>query len=434
MPEISYSNLDLIIRDIARQNIFYSHLTEELIDHICCDVEEEMHGGLDFSEAYTKVKGKLGTEGLRKIQEDTLYAVDTKYRHMKRTMKISAITGTILLSFAALFKISHLPFAGVMMLLGALTLLLVFLPSAMNVLWKETRSGGRLFLLVSGFITGAALILGILFKVQHWPGAGLMITLSAAAGIILLIPSVLLVKLRDPESRAKRPIYITGAVAMSIYFAGLLFKVMHWSPWELLTIAGTGLLFLVVIPWYTFSEWRNEENISTRFIFLVIAPLIILVPATFLNLNTQLSYDEGFDMNLERQIALGVSLGESNISFIEKQTELPRIEAMRKLHAETEALLSTMKMQADIVGPPANDSIVKRNITSAIDEYREVLTSTGFADENFDRLISLTTYLTPDGKSEIFQWPVSLSYSIALLRNGVLTAESLALEKIAYKQ
>ena len=83
---------------------------------------------------------------MKDIQEETLYAVDTKYRYMKNLMKISGVAGTVMFGFAALFKIQHWPGAGIMMTLGALILVFAFMPSALVVLWKETHSRKRLFL------------------------------------------------------------------------------------------------------------------------------------------------------------------------------------------------------------------------------------------------------------------------------------------------
>ena len=110
------------------QEIGFSHLFHDLVDHICCDVEYQMQQGMSFDEAYKKVKAKIGFRGLKKIQEETLYAVDTKYRNMKKLMKISGVAGTIMLGFAAIFKISHWPFAGILLTLGAFVSLF-FIPA-----------------------------------------------------------------------------------------------------------------------------------------------------------------------------------------------------------------------------------------------------------------------------------------------------------------
>jgi hypothetical protein len=148
-------------------------------------VENEMQNGLSFSEAYHMVRQKMGHRRLKEIQEETLYAVDTKYRHMKNTMRISGIAGTVLLGFGALFKIQHWPLAGSMTTLGGIVLALIFLPSALGVLWKETHNRKRLLLFISAFFAGGFFILGTIFKIQHWPGAGIILTLAAVSGIIL---------------------------------------------------------------------------------------------------------------------------------------------------------------------------------------------------------------------------------------------------------
>lgn len=56
MPELSLQNIDQISNDVRKQEITFSHLLEELIDHICCDVENEMQNGFSFSEAYRRVR------------------------------------------------------------------------------------------------------------------------------------------------------------------------------------------------------------------------------------------------------------------------------------------------------------------------------------------------------------------------------------------
>jgi len=191
MPELGLQHIDQISRDITRQEITFSHLLEDLIDHVCCDVENEMMQGLSFTEAYLKVKQKIGSRRLKEIQEDTLYAVDTKYRFMKNVMKISGVTGTIMFGLASMFKIQHWPGAGILLTLGALILAFVFLPSALSVLWKETHNRKRLFLVISAFLAGMLYIFGILFKIQHWPMAGPILSLAAISGILFLFRPLL---------------------------------------------------------------------------------------------------------------------------------------------------------------------------------------------------------------------------------------------------
>ena len=348
--ELTPREIDRISRDIARQEITFSHLLEDLIDHVCCDVESEMISGIPFSEAYRKVKEKMGNRRLKEIQEETLYAVDTKYRKMKKTMKISGVAGTVLMGFAATLKIMHLPLAGTFLTLGAMLLALLFLPSALTVLWKETRSGRKLFLFITAFLAGSFFILGILFKVQHWSGAGLIITLSLATGLLLFLPSLLLTKIRETEISAKIPVYITAALGLGMYIAGLFLKINHWPLAGLLMSAGALVIFLVVFPWYVWLTWREEKNITVKYLFMVITCLVVALPTTLLNMGVQQSYEAGFYTHQYQQEALHNYQRERNNAealvyhFMVSDTEI------RELHNRTNELLVIVnEMEAEMV-------------------------------------------------------------------------------------
>ena len=280
MAELSLRNIEQISSDVRKHEIIFSHLPDELIDHLCCDVEHEMSNGLAFQEAYRNVKEKMGSGRLREIQQETLYAVDTKYRKMKQTMKISAIAGTVMLGFAALFKIMHWPGAAILLTLGGFALAFVFMPSALTVLWKETHSSKRLFLYISAFISGMLFIIGVVSKVQHWPMSGLVLTLAALSGVFFLIPSALVAKLSGPKDRRKIPVYILGAAGLVFFILAILFKIQHWPMASLLLALGTVTVFLVAFPWYTWLTWKDDKHVSSEFIFMVAGSLAAFMTAT----------------------------------------------------------------------------------------------------------------------------------------------------------
>lgn len=287
MPELTSQNIEQISCDISRQEIVYSHLLDELVDHVCCDVENEMLAGIAFPEAYEIVKRKAGPGRFREIQKDTLYAVDFKYRNMKNTMKTSAIAGTIMFGLASLFKIQHWPLAGILMTAGAILLAFVFLPTALGVLWKETHNKNRIFLFVSGFIAGAFLIVGALFKVQHWPLAGIMLSASVLSGVFLFFPALLITIFKDEERRKYRYLALTTITGIIFYNLGILFKIQHWPMATLLIIIGTVTTGFIALPWYTRISWHDSKTIHPEFIFLVVACLVIFVPGMLINLNYQ---------------------------------------------------------------------------------------------------------------------------------------------------
>jgi len=381
MPDLSIQNIDQIRNDISRQEISFSHLLDELIDHVCCDVENEMLNGLEFSEAYEKVRKKIGPEQFREIQKETLYAVDFKYRNMRNTMKISGIAGTILLGFAALFKIQHWPGAGIMMTLGAFILALVFLPSALSVLWKETHNKRRLFLFVSAFITGAFFITGTLFKVQHWPGAATVLLISAFSALFMFFPAVITMIYNNEENKKHRYVAVTGAAGAIMYILGMSFKIQHWPLASILILLGILILGFIALPWYTYLTWKDEKYIDTKFIFLIVASLAIVVPGALVNLNLQYGYQEGYYINIERQDSFTRYLIDSNSKLVRNINDTSAIEKAAIIHTGTLTLLNLIdqiqtKMVQESEGQPGkpalSDNILVNTETGLKIDYKHI--------------------------------------------------------------
>jgi len=379
MHELTLSNIDEITRDIKNQDITFSHLADDLIDHICCDIENEMQKGLTFTNAYNLVRHKMGNRRLKEIQEETLYAVDTNYRHMKNTMKISGIAGTTLFGLAALFKIQHWPLAGIMLTLGAFILTFVFMPSVLGVLWKETHNRKRLLLFISAFLAGGFFILGTLFKIQHWPGAGIILSLAAISGGLFFIPALLVSKVRDQENKNRRPVYILGAAGVICYVTGMLFKVQHWPFASTLMVLGVILLCFITLPCYTWITWKEEKHISARFLYAVIGILLIMVPGAIVNLNLQRPYENGFYLNQVQEQVMYNYLYRNNKSLMILYHDSISYPEMEQLHSRTANLLNyisdlQLKMIRESEGEPGKPAVsadkIKQTETGMEIQYR----------------------------------------------------------------
>lgn len=475
MPELSLHNIDQISRDISRQEITFSHLLDDLIDHICCDVEYEMQAGLDFLAAYGKVKQKMGSRRLKEIQEETLYAVDLKYRHMKNTMKISGIAGTVLLGFGALFKIQHWPLAGTMTTLGAVTLALVFMPSALGVLWKETHSRKKLFLYISAFLAGMCFILGTLFKVQHWPGAGVILLLAAFFGLLFFIPALLVQKLQDQENKTKRPVYVLAAAGAICFAAGMVFKIQHWPLSGTLMVLGLLILCLITYPWYTWISWKEESHITPKFLYITIGLLLILLPGALINMNLSQTYEEGFYSHQEQQKALYGYLYRNNNSLLIRYHDSLNYPAMEQFHSRTTELINYIggiesgmisaaegKPGAPVIlsneivqtetGPAINyyeiskpfqtqpvtdfllpGSKTREALNALMTEYKAFIPGLVPGDElsKISDLLDISLYLPDDLTENSNVSMMSGLHSLELLKNGLLTVESGVLKVIA---
>jgi hypothetical protein len=434
-----------------------------------------MQKGSDFTEAYQRVRHKMGSRRLKEIQEETLYAVDTKYRYMKNTMKISGVAGTVLFGFAAMFKIQHWPLAGTLMTLGALVLAFIFLPSALSVLWKETHNRKRLFLVFSAFFAGMLFILGTLFKIQHWPMAGALLTLAALSGILFFIPALALSRLSDPENKAKRPVYILGAVGTILFVAGMLFKIQHWPLATVFILTGIFLLCFLAIPIFTWLTWKEETHISPVFIFLVIGFLLIVVPGAMITLNLQHTYQAFYYPNNDQQKALYNYLIRNKSSLISSYKDSSNYHAMVQLHSKTTRILTIIsniqeKMVQESEGQPGKPAVsasqiiqtktgqeilyrelskpfdplparaflipgcsTRNELNSSMAEYESYLTSITPAEDllKYKKMLDTETFL-PDKNPDKGEISLMASlHTLEIVKNGLLTVESCVLNKIA---
>jgi hypothetical protein len=475
MPELTLHHIDQISQDLSRQEIVYSHLLSDLIDHVCCDVEFEMQNGLSFSEAYSRVKQKIGKRRIKEIQEETLYAVDTKYRYMKNTMKTSAIAGTVLLGFAALFKIQHWPFAGVMMTLGALILAFVFMPSALGVLWKETHNRKRIILLISAFLTGMFFIMGTLFKIQHWPAAAILLSLAALSGLLLFLSALFAGILKDQENKSMKPLYIIGSAGFIFYMTGMFFKIQHWPLASVLMLSGVLILGVVVLPVYTWLKWKEESFINPRFLFILIGSLAIIIPGALVNLNLQQSYEDGYYLNQVQQQAMYNYLYMNNKSFMISYQDSLCYPQMELLHSRTTGLIKLIsdvqtkmvqesegepgmpavsadqlkqtetgiEIQYKLLSSPFNTNPVRdflmpectsrMDLNIALNDYQMFLSSLA-SEGNIQEYVNMLTpsnYLPGESAQEQQISLMSGLHSLELLKNSILTIESSMLINIA---
>jgi len=436
MPELNLHNIERIARDVKRQEIVFSFLADELIDHICCDVESEMENGLTFQEAYSRVKQKFSARRLKEIQEETLYAIDTKYRFMKNTMKISGVIGTVLFGFAALFKIQHWAGAGIMLTLGALILAFVFMPSALGVIWKETHNRNKLVLFISAFLSAGFFITGVLFKIQHWSGSSVILVLAHIIIVLLLIPSLLTAGLRQTENTSKKIVYILGAAGVMAFFTGFIFKIMHWTGSGVLLASGLIIIFFVVLPFYTWLNWSDEKYIRPAFIFLVAGSLSIVLPSTLLNLNLQRSFDQGFKNNLNEQQALYNYMLQTKSQYVASYDDSSSFQAMSKLDSRTDNLLKVISsLEGRISGNPQGETATGLSdaLEKALSDYRSYLSSVIPADSYNEiyKLLDVSEFLPiRESVSPSISVMPGL-HSLCVLKNRLLTVEIFSLRKLA---
>ena len=222
MAELSERELEILNREIDKQGLTYTQLQKELLDHLCCDIEAKMEEGVEFLKAYEEVRQRLEKNRIQEIQEETLLLINQKYRMMKKFMYILGTIAPSLLILGAIFKLQHWPGASVLIVLGSFLLGAVYLPVFAMVSMRDTRKKEKQVnktLYVTGVITGFIFITGVLFKIMHWPGAGVALTVSVLLTVVVFIPVLVVHALKDKENQVQNfsiLIFVLSFMAVNI--------------------------------------------------------------------------------------------------------------------------------------------------------------------------------------------------------------------------
>lgn len=105
------------------------------------------------------------------------------------------ITSVIFLS--ALLKINHWPGGGQLLILGIVTLVMVFLPLALRNHFRTEGGRKNLMVYIVTWITCFVVFGGMLFKMMHWPGAGIALLIALPFPYVVFLPVFLFMTSKD---------------------------------------------------------------------------------------------------------------------------------------------------------------------------------------------------------------------------------------------
>ena len=181
MINLTEQNIEFITQVINGSNIESVEMKEDLIDHFCCAIEEEMKKGLNFEKSYDKAYQNICPDGFDEIRRETVFLLTSKkLKAMKRLLFLSGYLSAIGIISTVVMKFGHFPFASLVLAFTAAILLFLFLPTLFMFLYKRelTKSISNKLKYSFGFLGFALFIAFVIFKVNHWPLAGIILLIS----------------------------------------------------------------------------------------------------------------------------------------------------------------------------------------------------------------------------------------------------------------
>lgn len=141
------------------------------------------------------------------------------------------------------------------------------------------------FTYLFGLSTAIIAIVGALFKKMHWPGAGILLTVGIGLVLLVFLPLYFIVNHRE-QTEKKNPIYaIVGFLTMATLLASALFKIQHWPGANMLIEVSLVLLVVGFMPLYIVNAFQKagKQKIGMPYVVMVLVGAAVMI--TFFNVN-----------------------------------------------------------------------------------------------------------------------------------------------------
>jgi hypothetical protein len=141
---------------------------------------------------------------------------------MKQKIYILGIISAVIISTGIILKVEHWPAAQILITAGTLILVLIFFPAALINNYKaEGNTQNRLLYIVT-YITCFVVFTGMLFKIQHWPFAGIALLIALPFPYIVFLPVFLAVTSKNKNFNIYNTVFVLLLLALNSVFSCLL--------------------------------------------------------------------------------------------------------------------------------------------------------------------------------------------------------------------
>ena len=227
MYSLSDKQVAFILSDIERRGIVTEDVRDNILDHVCCIIEDKMTDDMNFKEFYENTIAQFYLRTLSEIEEETQKLLTFKhYYAMKRTLKISGIISIILIILGVIFKSMRWPGAGIIIVVGLSFFSLVFIPLNIVLKFQDDKKSGNRIIMTLGMLVASVSTIGTLCKIMHWPYANILMFSSLLVFMIVFIPIYFVIKFKSPETKFSAIINTTFMIGA----AGMLFALTDLRP------------------------------------------------------------------------------------------------------------------------------------------------------------------------------------------------------------
>ena len=141
---------------------------------------------------------------------------------MKQKIYIFGVITALVVFAGTIFKVNHFPGAGILLTIGIITLVLIFLPIALINNYKDEENRGKISLYIVTWITCLVIFTAMLFKIQHWPHSGVLLTIALTFPYIVFLPFFIIVTSKNKNFNIYNTVFVLFLLALNSVFSALL--------------------------------------------------------------------------------------------------------------------------------------------------------------------------------------------------------------------
>lgn len=199
---------------------------------------------------------------------------------MKKLLNVFAAIAMTLVVIGGVFKVNHWPLTGLVLLLSMGFTALLFLPLLMVVRTRDAKGGKMKVINCLGFLALSLLMMGILFKIMHWPLAGVMLVFALGIPSLFVFPVLGFHRAKHASTRGEKTLNIFGFLYISCFTLGLLGKIMHWPGATLMFALSIILLIVATVGFFRSMrdnpEKKNALSVNVAIVTIFISTIVTL--------------------------------------------------------------------------------------------------------------------------------------------------------------
>lgn len=138
---------------------------------------------------------------------------------------------------------------------------------------------------ITGISCAILMLLGCMAKIMHWPGASIMLVLSVFLFCFWFLPVGIKSNYDNLPVKKMKTLHIVSYLVFAICMMGVLFKIMHWPGASMFLLIGLLSPFVIFLPVYLYHTREEEKTGNKNFLALVLGLMFLAVFSVFLAMN-----------------------------------------------------------------------------------------------------------------------------------------------------